>query len=154
VSVLGGCAGSRAPESAGMISGGGRVFAVPAKQLFAVAEQVVTEPPISLTYTQQSPGDILTSYREGYRGEFHIVRYWQERTRFRIVVSPDFEDPTGHSRLQISEHTQARSNDRAAWSDDRVVARPERVEELIQLVAARVGHQQPTTSPAAPMASP
>lgn len=113
-------------------------YNVPPKQLLGIVKQVIAAPPLAIPIEQESKGTVLTAFKEGYRGDFHITRYWQERTRYRIMVTPDWDDPAGHSMLQVSDETQVRSNDRGTWQADPRIQRPERREELVRLIRQQI----------------
>jgi hypothetical protein len=84
------------------------VYAVPAQQLATEVYKVVAAPPISLPVEDQGNGSLLTGWQEPFQGDFHIARYWHERTRYHITVVPDFSDPAHRSRLQITDESEQR----------------------------------------------
>ncbi len=134
-----GCTASRTGEETLALHGvQSNTYNVPPKQLHQLARQAVASEPLGMAIEGDQKGVIVTGYKEGYRGDWHIARYWQERTRFRIVVIPDWEDPAGHSRLEVSEETQVRSNSQASWQDDLGVQRPERAAEVIRLISEKI----------------
>ncbi len=61
-------------------------------------------------------------------------RRWQERTRFRVSVVPDFENPTGHSQITVSEETQTRATDGQKWSPATDVNRTDRARDLLKQI--------------------
>jgi hypothetical protein len=87
------------------------VYAIPAKELAADVKQIVSSPPISLPVQDQGDGTLLTGWQEPFRGDFHVVRYWHERTRYRISIVPDFADPSHRSRLQITDESEQRPDE-------------------------------------------
>jgi hypothetical protein len=124
-----------------------QVYGVPAQQLFDAAKRAVTSAPLSLPIEQDQNGVILTGYKEGYRGDWHIARYWQERTRYRLAVIPDWTDPTHKSRLEVTEETQTRSNSKAPWQSDPSIKRPDRALEVTHLVQQQLLNPTPATQP-------
>jgi hypothetical protein len=106
---------------------------MPAKELAEQVKRIVSAPPISMQVTAQDKGAILTAYKE-FPGELHIVRHWQERTRFRIQIMPDWDDPAGHSTIQITEHTQQRASSRERWHDESELERSERSAQLLRQI--------------------
>lgn len=112
-----------------------KVYRVAPAKLVQEIQQAITAAPLDLKVLSADNGVIQTDWK-AYEGEFHIMRRWQDRTRFRINVIPDVSDPANASRFEVTEVTQRRSNDRANWeSADR---HPERVEALIQAVDAKL----------------
>ena len=98
-------------------------------------QQAITVAPLDLKILSADNGVIQTDWK-AYEGEFHIARRWQDRTRFRISVIPDVNDPANASRFEVAEETQRRSNERANWeSADR---HPERIDALVQAVDAKL----------------
>ncbi len=59
----------------------------------------VSSPPLSLGVTEEKDGSILTGYQE-FPGDWHVMRRWQERTRYRITVAPDWNEPTAAGRIE------------------------------------------------------
>src|ERR1043165_4632898 len=75
------------------------------KDLIEVARKVIASPPYSLSFEEESRGKLVTGY-QNFQGEFHVVRYWPQRTRYIVKISPDFDEPTTRSLLEVSEETQ------------------------------------------------
>ncbi|HZZ43882.1 MAG TPA: hypothetical protein VFE58_13175 [Tepidisphaeraceae bacterium] len=88
--------------------------ALPPHELLAVAQRVLSSPPYSIAVTSTNKGTLTTDWKP-YQGAYHIVRYWQERTRFQVAIYPDFDDPTGHSSLRVTQETQTRASDQGTW---------------------------------------
>ena len=105
---------------------------VPPKQLLADVKRIVTSQPISLPIESEdeSQGKLVTGY-QSFRGNWHILRYWQERTRYIIEVMPDFNDPTGRARLQVSQQTQQRAASNQTYDDAPELDRHERAAKLL-----------------------
>ncbi len=108
-----------------------QAFAVSPQVLAQKVKQVLAEPRVDIPIEREAPGVIETGFKAGYQGDWHITRYWQERTRYRITIVPDFNDPTGHSRLLVQDYSEERSNDRGTWTANPAIHRPDRVAELI-----------------------
>src|SRR6266542_1917067 len=89
-------------------------YAMAPKQLYETAKRVVTSAPLSIPIQQEQNGILITEWKE-YPGDWHIARRWQERTRYRIAVIPDFDNPTGRARLEVAEETQTRAADGQTW---------------------------------------
>jgi hypothetical protein len=115
-----------------------RIYRIAAKNMVGVVEQAVVKAPLNLKVESSANGVIMTSYKEGYEGDFHIARRWQERTRFRIVVIPDVMDPVNACRIEVADESQERSNERAGWQTKESTRRPERSQEVIQAIEANV----------------
>jgi hypothetical protein len=85
-------------------------YDMPPKQMFQAVRQIVSAPPIALPVQDEQAGSLLTGW-QSFRGEFHIARYWYERTRYHISVVPDFNDPAHRSHIQITDETQQRPDE-------------------------------------------
>ncbi|HSZ54325.1 MAG TPA: hypothetical protein VK797_01595 [Tepidisphaeraceae bacterium] len=118
------------------------VYAIPAPQLAKEVKQIVSAPPISLPVEDQGDGSLLTGWQEPFRGDFHVIRYWHERTRYHISVVPDFADPSQRSRLQITDESEQRPDeggpnvDARTWHPAPNNRRPERSEALLRQIQA------------------
>jgi hypothetical protein len=129
------------------------IYATPATDLFKRVQAVLAAPPISLQSTDLGNGQLLTDWQEGLRGDFHIVRYWHERTRYHITVAPDFTDASHRSRLQISDETQQRPDEGGinvaakTWSDAPNIKRPERSEALLKQIETQLTTPAPIELP-------
>ena len=154
--VLSGC-GHQQPAAPTLVQS--PVYATPAADLLKRVQSAIAARPISLQSQDLGNGVLLTDWQEGLQGDFHIVRYWHERTRYRVTVVPDFTDPAHRSRLQISDESQQRSDesgpnlDAKTWHDAPNIRRPERDEALLkqienQLTAPAPIVLPPTTLPA------
>lgn len=88
---------------------------------------------------------MLTGWQQPFRGDFHIVRFWHERTRYRITIVPDFADPSHHSRIQIVDETEQRpdeggpNEEARTWHPAPTLHRPERSEALLKQVEDQLG---------------
>ena len=100
----GGCV-SQNHEPAALIESS--AFDIAPKQLVEDVKQIISTPPISLTYDDEQNGQIVTGWSP-FRGDFHIARYWYERTRYHITVVPDFNDPSHRAHIQVADETQQR----------------------------------------------
>ena len=148
--VLCGCSSQR-PSSQSVVQS--PVYAVPAQQLVQEVRQIVSSPPVSLPVEDRGNGSLLTGWQEPFQGDFHIVRYWHERTRYQISVVPDFADPAHRSRLQITDESEQRPDesgpnaDAKAWHPAPNAHRPERAEALLKQIEAKL--QAPAATRAA-----
>jgi len=111
--------------------------AVAPKDLVAVVQRAVAAPPLSLAVEQQDRGTTLTGWKR-YRGDWHIGRHWQERTRFRIDVSPDFDEPLAKSHLSVVAETEQRAAEGQRWDREPRVPRPGRAEDVLKHILAQV----------------
>ncbi|HEY2587573.1 MAG TPA: hypothetical protein VGI81_17640 [Tepidisphaeraceae bacterium] len=115
-------------------------YDLPPKQMAEAMQKIVAAPPISLPIQEVEPGVFLTGWQEPFRGEFHIVRYWHERTRYRITITPDFNDPAHRSHIQIADQTEQRPdesgpNEKAKqWTPAPDIHRPDRSSALLQQI--------------------
>jgi hypothetical protein len=120
------------------------VYSVPAQQLVTDVQKIISSPPISLPVEDKGNGTLLTGWQEPFRGDFHIVRYWHERTRYRITAVPDFTDPAHRSRLQITDETEERpdegglNEETKKWHPAPNTHRPERSEALLKQIESQL----------------
>ena len=118
------------------------VYAVPAQQLVVEVQRIVSSPPIFLPVENKGNGTLLTGWQEPFKGDFHIARYWHERTRYHITVVPAFDDPAHRSRLQITDESEERSDEGGInaeakkWHPAPNNHRPERSEALLKQIEA------------------
>lgn len=137
--ICAGCSSSR-PSTTSLVQS--PVYAIPAQQLVGEVQKVVGAPPISLAVENQGNGALLTGWQEPFQGDFHIVRYWHERTRYHITVVPDFADPAHRSRLQVTDESEQRPDEGGInaeaqkWHPAPGTHRPERSETLLHLIEA------------------
>jgi hypothetical protein len=129
---------AQAQAPAPFTSAAPKVYKVAPKQMIDLVQQALVSPPLNLKVVTSENGVIVTDWKEGYPGNFHIARRWDERTRFRVAIVPDVNDPTSASRLEITEQTQERSNERANWTSNPSISRPERVEEVAKAIDAKI----------------
>jgi hypothetical protein len=112
-------------------------FDVPPKQMVQKIKQVVTAPPLSLGVEQEDKGTILTTPQR-FPGEFHVARRWQEQTRYRITVSPDFDEPTKRCTVQVREFTEQRAAEGMKWESSESLPRPQRAADLLEQIRKAV----------------
>jgi hypothetical protein len=114
------------------------------KQLAQDVRQIVSAPPISLSFADEQPGQIVTGWQP-FRGDFHIARYWHERTRYHISVIPDFNDPSKRSRIQVVDETQQRPDESGLneeakkWSPAPDLHRPDRSQAILTQIETQLG---------------
>ncbi len=148
--LCGGCSGKRAPQT--MVQS--PVYSVPARQLAQDVKRIVAAPPISLAVEDKGDGVLLTGWQEPFQGDFHVMRYWHERTRYHITIFPDFGDPAHRSRLQIADESEQRSDESGpnvqakTWHPAPDSHRPERSEALLKQIQAQLEAPVQTTRPA------
>lgn len=136
-----------------------RVYNIPPKDMVVLVKQAIAAEPLKLGVAQDEGSVITTTWREGYQGNFHIARYWQERTQFRISIIPDWNQPQSQCRIEVAESTEERSNPRGIWRPNGDTFRPERCDEVLAQIdkqvppGTKVTVAAPTSaSPAAPAA--
>jgi hypothetical protein len=112
-------------------------FDVAPKQLYETAKKVASDPPLSLPIEQEKNGTFTTGYKD-YEGGWHIARRWQERTRYRVTVIPDFDKPTSRARLTVAEETQTRAADGQKWQATSDTAHPERARDFLKQIEAAI----------------
>ena len=107
------------------------------KQLVEDVKRAVAAPPLSLGVESQDRGTVVTGWKR-YRGDWHIGRYWQERTRYRIDVAPDWEEPLARSRLTVIAETEQRAAEGQRWDREARVPRPKRAEGALKAILANL----------------
>jgi hypothetical protein len=112
-------------------------FNVAPKELAEQVKKAIAAPPLNLGIASQDKGTLTTTYRE-YPGQFVIARRWKEQTRFRIEISPDWDNPTGRAKLTVTEQTQQRRTDNQPWEDAPDLQRPERSKEVLDQIVKNV----------------
>jgi hypothetical protein len=113
------------------------------KQLVERIKQVVSAPPLALGVESQERGVVLTGWKP-YEGDLHIARHWQERTRYRIEVVPDWDEPTAKSRIHVLAETEQRATEGQSWDHEPRVHRPKRAQDMLDQIMQQV-RAQPTT---------
>ena len=78
-------------------------------------------------------GTIYTTWKE-YEGVIHIARRWQERTRFKIIVLPDFNEPLAVSRVSVFDETEEKPSDPQPWYPNPDLRRPERSARVLKVI--------------------
>ena len=106
---------------------------MPPKDLLARTRRIVSSPPISLPIESDQKGTLITGYQP-FQGDWHIARHWQERTRYRIQITPDWDEPTKRSRIEIAAQTQQRAASNQAFSDAPELDRSDRAAELLKKI--------------------
>lgn len=134
VCLAAGC-GTQTPTSRAVTQSA--TFNIPPKELVQDVQRIVSSPPLSLGVQSVNGGTIVTGWRE-YRGELHIVRYWQERTRFHINVIPDWNEPTARSRLEVGDETEQRAETRQKWYPAPELNRPDRAAEVLRQIESQL----------------
>ena len=111
--------------------------AAPPKQLVEDVKRAVAAPPLSLGVEEQDKGTVVTGWKR-YRGDWHIGRHWQERTRYRIDVAPDWDEPAARSRLTVTAETEQRAAEGQRWDREARVQRPGRARKVLDTIVSRV----------------
>jgi hypothetical protein len=117
-------------------------FDIPAKDMMARLKQVLDSPPLSLGVMEQSQGSLLTGYQR-FPGDWHIGRRWQEQTRYRITVSPDFNEPAAKSHIEVREMTEQRAAEGMKWENRDSLPRPQRARDVLRQIESQL--RGPTT---------
>lgn len=112
-------------------------FDVPPKQMVKRIEQVVSSPPFSLDVTDQGQG-ILVTTPQRFPGEWHVARRWQEQTRYRISVIPDFDQPTQKCAVEVRDFTEQRAAEGMKWESSDPLPRPQRLADLLEAIRRSV----------------
>lgn len=114
------------------------------QKMFEAVRHIVSLPPISLPVQDEQPGTLITGWQP-FRGEFHIARYWYERTRYHISVVPDFNDPAHRTHIQVTDETEQRAEESGfnasaeKWTPAPDLHRPDRSAALLQQIENQLG---------------
>ncbi len=136
VALATGCA-STYPTADTRMEGAEGEFDVPPKELVARIKQALSEPPLNIGVQEERKGSILTGYQQ-FPGAIHVARRWQERTRYRIRVIPDFDQPTQRAQIVITENTEQRAGEGMKWESTEVLPRPQRAVDLLNQLRPRL----------------
>ena len=134
--AVGGCS-SKFPEVDRDLKGATAEFDVPAKQLVEKIRALLSTPPNDIGITEQDKGSILTGYQR-FPGEWRIGRRWQEQTRYRITVIPDWDAPDLRSTIEVREITEQRAAEGMKWEPAPDISRPERSLALLEQIRQQV----------------
>ena len=126
-----------------------RDFAVPPRQMLQIAKQAVTQAPASLPVESEEKGSFVTGWNR-HRGEWHTARHWQERTRYRVTVIPDWDEPAARSRVQVVQETQQRRAEGQTWKPAPGLVRHERAQKILDQIAAAAAAGAPAGAGARP----
>jgi hypothetical protein len=106
------------------------------RDVLAEIKRVVSAPPLNLGVSEELDGVIVTGWQR-HPGNIHIARRWQERTRYRIAVIPDWNEPTQRARIEIAPQTEERAAEGQTWTAAPQIHRPERAQAVLdQLTGA------------------
>lgn len=145
----GGCAAQHGAPSTVQSSD----YLIPPQQLAQDVKRIVSSPPLALPAQDEGNGVLLTGWQGPFRGDWHIVRYWHERTRYRISILPDFADPAHRARIQITDETQQRPDESGpnvearTWHPAPDIHRPERSQAVLRRIETQIP-RIPATTPA------
>lgn len=106
-----------------------------AAAMFAKVQEVIAAPPLDLKVASADKGVVITDWKD-FPGEMHLIRRWDERSRFRIAVIPDISDPANACRIEVSTETERRSNSQAHW--EFAGARPDRTVEITKQIESKL----------------
>ena len=118
----------------------------PPKQLVQDVRRALESPPLSLGVESEDRGTLVTGWKR-YRGDWHIGRHWQERTRYRVEVLPDWDEPAARSHLRVTAETEQRAAESQRWDREPRVSRPQRAREVLRQILDQLA--QPTSAPGA-----
>src|SRR5437773_5134616 len=90
---------------------------IPPKDVPTRTKKIVAAPPLSLPIESESDGLLVTGYEAVHQGDWHILRHWQERSRYMIRLSPDWDQPTQRTHIEVSVQTQQRAASNQSCDD-------------------------------------
>jgi hypothetical protein len=102
-----------------------------------IARKVLSQPPLSLPVEDQGKGVLLTGYQP-FPGEWHILRRWQEQTRYKISIFPDWDQPTQRCSVQVVDETQTRATNGQTWDPAPELGRRERSQQILDRIGEAV----------------
>jgi hypothetical protein len=141
LTTLTGCA-SKFPEANRTLEAPAQTYRVAPKQLVTMIREIVTAPPLSLGVEEEKDGSILTGYQP-FPGDWHIGRRWQERTKYRITVIPDWNEPTAAARIDVRELTEQRAAEGMKWAPAFDLQRPERAKAMLAKLDEEIRRRSP-----------
>ena len=136
IALLAGCSNSY-PKTDATMEGASAEFDLPPKDLVARIKQALNEPPLNIGVSEENKGSILTGYQQ-FPGQFRVARRWQERTRYRIRVIPDFDQPTQRAQVVITENTEQRAAEGMKWESVDNLPRPQRAKDLLRQIEPKL----------------
>jgi hypothetical protein len=107
------------------------------KQMVQAVRDAVAGDPLNLGIAEESDGTILTDFKT-YPGDWHILRRWQERTRYQIRVIPDWDAPAARSRLEVRAETEQRAADGQNWRPAPELDRSDRAVEVLRMIQQKL----------------
>jgi hypothetical protein len=119
-------------------------YQIPPKQIVTMVREIVSSPPLTIGVQEEKDGSIVTGFQR-FPGEWHIGRRWQERTKYRVTVIPDWNEPTQLGRITVQEYTETRPADGMKWKPDAEVQRPDRSRKMLQTLDEAIKSRNPTT---------
>ncbi|HEY1684156.1 MAG TPA: hypothetical protein VGG19_05295 [Tepidisphaeraceae bacterium] len=154
--AIGGCVSESAPDTKGYNNY--TVTEMPAYEFNLSPSELIEKIKQSLSTMgitiAQDQGSVLITNYKNYPGSFHIVRRWQERTRYRITVFPDAADPARRSHLEISCDSQTRASSQEPWHTWAEYQRPQRAAMLAKSLHDQIQQSAVAEVPVAPAAPP
>lgn len=129
-----------------------RDYMVPPQQLAGEVSRIVSSPPLSLPVESAKDGAIVTGWQEPFQGDWHVIRYWHERTRYHITIVPDFNDPAHRSHLQVVDETEQRPDESGpnvearTWHPAPEIHRPQRAQAVLAQIESQL-QSRSTTMP-------
>ena len=115
----------------------------PPKDVLAEIKRLLGAPPLNLGVGEELDGVIVTDWQR-HLGNVHVARRWQERTRYRVAVIPDWNEPTQRARVEVAAQTEERAAEGQTWTPAPQVHRPERAKAVLDQITSAL-----TTSTAA-----
>ena len=110
----------------------------PPKDVLEQLKHIVANDPLNLGVTEELDGVVVTGWQR-HRGNFHIGRHWQERTRYRIAVIPDWNEPTQRARIEVAAQTDERAAEGQTWTPAPQMHRPERAQAVLDRIVNALG---------------
>ena len=109
----------------------------PPKDVVQEVKRIVSAAPLSLGVTEELDGFVVTGWKR-YRGNFHVGRHWQERTRYRIAVIPDWNEPTQRARVEVAAQTEERAAEGQTWTPAPQIHRPDRAQAVLEQIMSEL----------------
>lgn len=105
----------------------------PPKEALAEIKRIVGAAPLNLGVAEERDGVVVTGWQR-HRGNFHIGRHWQERTRYRIAVIPDWNEPAQRARVEATAETEERAAEGQTWTPAPQIHRADRARAVLDQI--------------------
>jgi hypothetical protein len=110
-------------------------------------KRIVSAAPLNLGVAEEQDGTVVTGWQR-HVGNMHVARHWQERTRYRIAVIPDWNQPTQRARVEVAAQTEERAAEGQNWTAAPQIQRPERAQAVLDQIVGDLNRGGTAQQPA------